>query len=97
MRIFGILVRLLALAATLTLAQAQAPARRVALVIGNADYSFGALRNPKNDAEAMAKALEEAGFDVTVAAPSSRPMTASACSISPAMARRSAARTISFR
>ena len=67
MRIFGILVRLLALAATLTLAQAQAPAPRAALVIGNADYSFGALRNPKNDAEAMAKALEEAGFDVTVA------------------------------
>ena len=67
MRIFGILVRLLALTATLTLAQAQAPAPRAALVIGNADYSFGALRNPKNDAEAMAKALEEAGFDVTVA------------------------------
>ena len=67
MRIFGILLRLLALAATLTLAQAQAPAPRAALVIGNADYSFGALRNPKNDAEAMAKALEEAGFDVTVA------------------------------
>ena len=67
MRIFGILLRLLALTATLTLAQAQAPAPRAALVIGNADYSFGALRNPKNDAEAMAKALEEAGFDVTVA------------------------------
>src|SRR4029079_6936129 len=67
MRIFGILVRLLALAATLTLAQAQAPSPRAALVIGNADYSFGELRNPKNDAEAMAKALEEAGFDVTVA------------------------------
>ena len=57
----------MALAATLTLAQAQAPAPRAALVIGNADYSFGELRNPKNDAEAMAKALEEAGFDVTVA------------------------------
>ena len=67
MRIFGILLRLLALTATLALAQAQAPAPRAALVIGNADYSFGALRNPKNDAEAMAKALEEAGFDVTVA------------------------------
>jgi uncharacterized caspase-like protein len=67
MRMFGILLRLLALTATLTLAQAQAPAPRAALVIGNADYSFGALRNPKNDAEAMAKALDEAGFDVTVA------------------------------
>jgi uncharacterized caspase-like protein len=67
MRMFGILLRVLALTATLTLAQAQAPAPRAALVIGNADYSFGALRNPKNDAEAMAKALDEAGFDVTVA------------------------------
>ncbi len=46
MRIFGILVRLLALAATLTLAQAQAPAPRVALVIGNADYSTAAGTSP---------------------------------------------------
>src|SRR5262249_1262307 len=53
--------------ATLSLAPAQGPAPRAALVIGNAAYSFGPLRNPKNDAEAMAKALEEAGFDVTVA------------------------------
>jgi hypothetical protein len=67
MRIFGILLRSLALLATLSLAQAQAPAPRAALVIGNADYSFGPLRNPVNDATAMAKALEEAGFDVTVA------------------------------
>ena len=44
MRIFGILVRLLALAATLTLAQAPAP--RVALVIGNADYSTAAGTSP---------------------------------------------------
>jgi uncharacterized caspase-like protein len=48
-------------------AQAQAPSPRAALVIGNADYSIGQLRNPVNDAEAMATALEEAGFDVTVA------------------------------
>ena len=67
MRLFGIFLRAFALLATLSLAQAQAPAPRAALVIGNADYSFGPLRNPKNDAEAMAKALEEAGFDVTVA------------------------------
>jgi threonine dehydratase len=53
--------------ATLTLAQAQAPSPRAALVIGNADYSFGSLRNPVNDAEAMAKSLGEAGFDVMVA------------------------------
>ena len=67
MRLLGIFLRILALLATLSLAQAQAPSPRAALVIGNADYSFGALRNPVNDAEAMAKALDEAGFDVTVA------------------------------
>jgi hypothetical protein len=67
MRFFGILFRVFALLATLSLAQAQAAAPRAALVIGNSDYSFGPLRNPRNDAEAMAKALEEAGFDVTVA------------------------------
>jgi uncharacterized caspase-like protein len=67
MRLFAIFLRVLALMATLTLAQAQAPSPRAALIIGNADYSFGALRNPVNDAEAMAKALDAAGFDVTVA------------------------------
>jgi hypothetical protein len=64
---FRIVLRVFALLATLTLAQAQAIPPREALVIGNSDYSFGPLRNPRNDAEAMAKALEEAGFDVTVA------------------------------
>jgi uncharacterized caspase-like protein len=67
MRPFAILLRICALFATLSLAQAQSPAPREALVIGNADYSFGALRNPKNDAKAMAEALDEAGFEVTVA------------------------------
>ncbi len=67
MRLLGIFLRVFALLATLSLAQAQAPAPRTALVIGNADYSFGPLRNPRNDAAAMARALEEAGFDVTVA------------------------------
>ncbi len=46
------------------LARAEGPEARTALVIGNADYSFGPLRNPINDAEAMAKALEGAGFKV---------------------------------
>jgi uncharacterized caspase-like protein len=66
MSLFRIFLRVFALLATLTLAQAQAIRPRAALVIGNADYSFGPLRNPVNDAEAMAKALDEAGFDVTV-------------------------------
>jgi len=38
--------------------------RRLALVIGNADYSFAPLRNPVNDARAMARALEQLGFEV---------------------------------
>src|SRR5262249_9145243 len=38
--------------------------RRVALVIGNADYKLGPLQNPVTDAEAMAKTLEkELKFD----------------------------------
>jgi len=38
--------------------------RRVALVIGNADYKSGPLRNPINDARAMAASLRSFGFDV---------------------------------
>lgn len=41
---------------------------QVALVIGNAAYqSVPALRNPRNDAEDISRALEEIGFDVSVA------------------------------
>ena len=39
---------------------------KVALVIGNAAYPTGPLRNPVNDATAMARRLETAGFDVTL-------------------------------
>lgn len=35
-----------------------------ALVIGNSAYQEGKLRNPVNDAKAVAKALQELGFDV---------------------------------
>ena len=38
--------------------------RRVALVIGNSKYRFSPLRNPANDARAMAKTLENVGFEV---------------------------------
>ena len=38
--------------------------QRVALVIGNAAYKVGRLRNPVNDARAMTQALKKAGFDV---------------------------------
>lgn len=38
--------------------------KRVALVVGNGAYSSGPLRNPPNDAQAVAAALQELGFDV---------------------------------
>lgn len=38
--------------------------QRVALVIGNAGYRDGALRNPVNDANAVAQALSRSGFKV---------------------------------
>ena len=37
---------------------------RAALVIGNANYQNGALRNPVNDARAVAASLEKLGFKV---------------------------------
>ena len=40
--------------------------RRVALVIGNSAYKSSPLRNPANDARAMARALADVGFAVTV-------------------------------
>ena len=45
-----------------------ATSRRVALVIGNSAYQHApALKNPKNDAAAIATALKELGFDVVLA------------------------------
>ena len=38
--------------------------KRVALVIGNADYESAPLRNPVNDARSMNKTLREMGFSV---------------------------------
>ena len=46
-------------------AQDKAQARRVALVIGNSAYESMALRNPVNDATAIAKKLVSLGFRVT--------------------------------
>ncbi len=42
------------------------PEKRTALVIGNAGYSSGPLRNPVNDARTMAKTLESLSFEVTL-------------------------------
>lgn len=44
---------------------AQAAERRIALVIGNANYQTGALPTPANDAGLVAQTLQAAGFDVT--------------------------------
>lgn len=44
---------------------AAAAEKRIALVIGNADYSeLGRLKNPINDAKLMARTLRNLGFDV---------------------------------
>jgi hypothetical protein len=45
-------------------AEGPPPEPRTALIIGNSAYSFAPLKNPINDAEAMASALEGAGFKV---------------------------------
>ena len=47
-------------------ASGAADGRQVALVIGNADYRIGALKNPVNDAQAVAGALKGLGFDVAL-------------------------------
>jgi hypothetical protein len=41
-------------------------APRRALVIGNSSYAVGPLRNPANDAKAIAEALKGQGFEVTL-------------------------------
>ncbi len=65
MRPLKLLLRLvILLSAFLARAEGPPPEPRTALVIGNAAYSFAPLRNPINDAEAMAKALQDSGFKV---------------------------------
>ena len=44
---------------------AAAAGQKAALVIGNANYRVGALKNPVNDAQAVAGTLRRLGFDVT--------------------------------
>ena len=60
-----LMVALAALAGVWGSASAQAPPtgeKRIALVIGNADYRIGRLANPVNDARAVVQALKRAGF-----------------------------------
>lgn len=49
---------------TATHTAAAATDKKVALVIGNATYADGALRNPVNDARAVSAKLQKLGFDV---------------------------------
>jgi formylglycine-generating enzyme required for sulfatase activity len=61
----GFILALVLLAPLGALAQASvAPEQRVALVIGNAAYQQAPLRNPINDARAVAARLERLGFVV---------------------------------
>ncbi len=61
------LIALISFVATLTAVTQATAERRVALVVGNSQYSHTmALPNPRNDAEDMAAALSRLGFDVTV-------------------------------
>lgn len=55
------LVVFFAFALTATAARAE---KRVALVVGNGAYPMAPLRNPINDARAMAKTLNQLGFEV---------------------------------
>ena len=56
---------LAAIAFIMLAAHAQAAERRIALVVGNANYQTGALPTPANDAGLVAQTLQAAGFDVT--------------------------------
>ncbi len=49
---------------SLASAGAQAAEKRLALVVGNANYSSGVLPTPANDAGLIAQTLQAAGFDV---------------------------------
>lgn len=64
-----ILLTVLALVALTTTSQATA-SNRQALIIGNSDYSGNyRLKNPKNDAIAMAAKLKELGYDLHTGGP----------------------------
>src|ERR1700716_4049230 len=63
-RNFVLVLLLVLLFTNLALASAQAAEKRIALVVGNANYSSGALPTPANDAGLIAQTLRARGFDV---------------------------------
>ncbi len=64
--LFHLFLCLMLLALSLPCTVTAASERRTALVIGNSAYSAGSLKNPANDAAAMAAILMELGFTVTL-------------------------------
>lgn len=62
-RFLFFLLSLLAAFALLSMSNAQAE-KRAAVVVGNGDYTFAPLANPKNDAKLIANTLTELNFDV---------------------------------
>jgi uncharacterized caspase-like protein len=63
-RNFGMALLSVLLLWDLALANAQAAEKRIALVVGNANYQTDALPTPANDAGLIAQTLQAAGFDV---------------------------------
>jgi hypothetical protein len=63
-RIFKLLAALLVLILLGLTAGAAHAEKRIALVIGNAEYQVGALNTPANDAGLIAQTLQASGFDV---------------------------------
>ena len=63
LRLFVVVLVSLLLAAAMPL---HAEEKRVALVVGNSAYRASPLRNPGNDAHAIAAKLEKLGFEVIV-------------------------------
>ena len=62
---FRIAARILIAVLLIATAQAALAEKRVALVIGNSNYTLAPLDNPKNDADDVAAALQRLQFDVT--------------------------------
>jgi formylglycine-generating enzyme required for sulfatase activity len=64
MRTFVLIISLIAFAFSSSFFSYAQEGKKVALVIGNAAYQNGVLRNPVNDASDMASALKRIGFQV---------------------------------
>jgi uncharacterized caspase-like protein len=63
----GVLIALLSLFAGLAVTSQARAERRVAFVVGNAQYAYTTpLANPRNDAQDIADKLKSLGFDVTL-------------------------------